>query len=302
MDTEPPMINVNDQTVEYGTTRAFSDLLEVSDNRSDEILIEAISPEMKGVTIKNDKQEIIFDDPGKYEIEFSATDEAENQSTEIVKIEVVDTQKPKITSIKDIVLSDADKTGDYLKNFTAKDEIDGDLTKNVKVDDSDVEYGKVGKYQIKASVADKSNNVCTKSFNVIIKDETPPELTLSQSTFSVQVNASAPNYKSGVKAVDRIDGDVTSSIVVDDSAVNYSTAGTYSVIYKITDRSGNTTTKKATVTVNAPVSVSTSSGTQVMITSTGSCYHNHKCGNGTYYWVSLDEALSRGLRACKKCY
>lgn len=403
MDTEPPVINVNDQTVEYGTTRVFSDLLDVSDNRSDEILIEAISPEMKGVTIKNDKQEITFDDPGKYEIEFSATDEAENQSTGIVKIEVVDTQKPKIISIKDmveigynqsvkiesetdflelkiddkseysvavikvtsaekkdaeelyevndnkseikflkigtynlkleikdifgntttdtasvkvvdktkpiieckqteIVLSDADKTGDYLEKLTAKDEIDGDLTPNMKVDDLDVEYGKVGKYQIKVSVADKSNNVCTKSFNVVIKDKTPPELTLSQSTFSVQVNASAPNYKSGVKAVDRIDGDVTSSIVVDDSAVNYSTAGTYSVIYKITDRSGYTSTKKATVTVNAPVSVSTSSGTQVMITSTGSCYHNHKCGNGTYYWVSLDEALNRGLRACKKCY
>lgn len=103
MDTEPPVINVNDQTVEYGTTRVFSDLLDVSDNRSDEILIEAISPEMKGVTIKNDKQEITFDDPGKYEIEFSATDEAENQSTGIVKIEVVDTQKPKIISIKDMV-------------------------------------------------------------------------------------------------------------------------------------------------------------------------------------------------------
>lgn len=403
MDTEPPVISVNDQTVEYGTTLDFADFLEATDNRSDEILISAVSTEIIGVTIKNDEQKITLDDPGIYEIEFSATDEAENQSTDVVKIEVVDTQKPKISSIKDeveigygknakvdstndflelkvdekseysveiakvtntenkdtedlyelnkskseikflkmgmydllikiqdsfgntttdtasvkvvdktkpiiecketeIVLSDADKTGDYLKKLTAKDEIDGELTKNIKVDDSDVKYGKVGEYQIKASVTDKSNNVCTKSFKVVIKDKTPPELTLSQTAFSVQVNTTAPNYKSGVKAVDHIDGDVTSSVVVDDSAVNYSTAGTYSVVYKITDSSGNTTTKKASVTVNAPVTVSTSSGAQVMITSTGSCYHTHKCGNGTYYWVSLDEALSRGLRACKKCY
>lgn len=132
MDTEPPAISVKDQTVEYGTTLAFKDFLEVTDNRSDEILIEAVSTEISGVTIKNDEQ----------------------------------------------------------------------------------------------------------------------------------------------------------------------------IVYKITDSSGNTTTKNATVTVNAPVSVSASNtaGAQVMITNTGSCYHTHKCGNGTYYWVSLDEALSRGLRACSKCY
>lgn len=403
MDTETPVINASDLRAEYGSTFSFSDFIEATDNRSDEVLVEAISSGIKGVTIKNDKKEITFDDPGEYEVEFSATDESGNQSTSVVKIDVVDTQAPKIDFIKDeveigysqsvrveseddflelkvdeksaysvkivkvtnvenkdteklyelnesgseikflkigtydlgieikdifgntttdtvnvkvvdktqpiieckqteIVLSDTDKTNDYLKELTAKDEIDGDITKNIKVDDSAVKYGEVGKYQIKASVADKSNNVCTKSFYVVIKDKTPPELTLSQATFSVQVNASAPNYKNGVKAVDRTDGDVTSSIVVDDSSVNYSAAGTYSVVYKITDSSGNTTTKNASVTVNAPVDVPVSSGAQVMITSTGSCYHTHKCGNGTYYWVSLDEALNRGLRACKKCY
>ena len=40
----------------------------------------------------------------------------------------------------------------------------------------------------------------------------------------------------------------------------------------------------------------------VLITRTGSKYHNHKCGNGTYYETTLDDALSRGLSPCQKCY
>ena len=40
----------------------------------------------------------------------------------------------------------------------------------------------------------------------------------------------------------------------------------------------------------------------VLITRTGSKYHTHKCGNGTYYEATLDEALARGLTPCKKCY
>ena len=40
----------------------------------------------------------------------------------------------------------------------------------------------------------------------------------------------------------------------------------------------------------------------VLVTRTGSKYHTHKCGNGTYYEATLDEALARGLTPCDKCY
>ncbi|WP_115751962.1 hypothetical protein [Listeria kieliensis] len=41
---------------------------------------------------------------------------------------------------------------------------------------------------------------------------------------------------------------------------------------------------------------------QVLVTATGSKYHNHKCGNGTYYPATLSEAKARGLTPCSKCY
>ena len=43
-------------------------------------------------------------------------------------------------------------------------------------------------------------------------------------------------------------------------------------------------------------------GQTVYVTPTGSKYHTHKCGNGTYSPATLEEAQSRGLTPCAKCY
>lgn len=43
-------------------------------------------------------------------------------------------------------------------------------------------------------------------------------------------------------------------------------------------------------------------GEMVLVTETGSKYHNRKCGNGTYTPATLEEAQARGLTPCSKCY
>ncbi|HHV10130.1 MAG TPA: hypothetical protein GXX75_07630 [Clostridiales bacterium] len=40
----------------------------------------------------------------------------------------------------------------------------------------------------------------------------------------------------------------------------------------------------------------------VLMTKTGKKYHIKKCGNGTYYKVTLKKAESLGLTPCKKCF
>lgn len=42
--------------------------------------------------------------------------------------------------------------------------------------------------------------------------------------------------------------------------------------------------------------------TTVLVTRTGSKYHTHKCGNGTYYPSTLSAAVARGLEPCKNCF
>ncbi|MGG5370602.1 thermonuclease family protein [Enterococcus sp. AZ196] len=43
-------------------------------------------------------------------------------------------------------------------------------------------------------------------------------------------------------------------------------------------------------------------GQTVYVTPTGSKYHTHKCGNGTYSPATLEEAQAIGLTPCSKCY
>lgn len=53
---------------------------------------------------------------------------------------------------------------------------------------------------------------------------------------------------------------------------------------------------------NIVLSSPTVNAQTVYITRTGSKYHTHKCGNGTYFPASLSNAQSQGLTPCSKCF
>lgn len=324
---EPPKVSPLDQTIEYGESLNFSELVSVEDDSSEGIELSIVSSDLEGILIDNENQTITFKKLGSFEIEVSVKDEGDKEVQETVTVEVVDTTAPVIESKENTFsLSVEDEEGDYSANFSAYDEVDGDLTSEIVIDDSEVNYGEVGSYQITVSVTDQSENTCSETYAVYVKDTVAPVLSLSKTSFTLTEGSSAPDYAGIASANDKVDGDLTSSIVIDDSNVDYDTPGTYEVVYTITDKSGNTTTEKATVTVkeeqkvsyntsssktsssssssstSSSTSGSSSGGGQIMVTKTGECYHTHKCGNGNYYWVSMDEALRRGLRPCKKCY
>ena len=70
-------------------------------------------------------------------------------------------------------------------------------------------------------------------------DTTPPVITLSgDNPFDVEC-AIETFSDPGATAADACDGDLTSSIVVDDAAVDESTIGVYNVTYNVTDAAGN---------------------------------------------------------------
>jgi len=58
-----------------------------------------------------------------------------------------------------------------------------------------------------------------------------------------------PNFSEGVTVFDNFDGNITSTLVVDSSAVDLTTPGTYTVIYVVSDISGNEAVESITVTV-----------------------------------------------------
>lgn len=70
-----------------------------------------------------------------------------------------------------------------------------------------------------------------------------------------------------------------------------------------TKKKVTTTKKKVTTTKKAVATKAVKENSQkIYRTETGKKYHyENPCGNGTYYEVSLDQALAAGLEPCKKC-
>lgn len=204
------------------------------------------------------------------------------------------------------LVSVTDDSSDVIELSVVNSDING-----ITIDEKNktIAFGAIGTFEITVSATDTSANTSEAKARIVVEDHVQPILSLSQTTFSLTVGDSTPNYASIASASDNVDGDMTAAISVDSSKVDSNSAGTYEVIYTVSDSSGNVTVRTATVTVVAkpqPASsnntTSEASDSQVMITKTGECYHTHKCGRGNYFWVSLSEALARGLRPCEKCY
>ena len=81
-----------------------------------------------------------------------------------------------------------------------------------------------------------------------IKDLVPPSIIVTKE-ITYTVGDPVPNFFDGVQAIDSIDGDLTSSITVDDTDIDYETPGIYNLIYSVSDLSGNVYTKTVQVIV-----------------------------------------------------
>jgi len=80
-------------------------------------------------------------------------------------------------------------------------------------------------------------------------DTTAPTLSLTGNN-PQEIIVGEAYVELGASATDNVDGDISSSIVIDSSAVDTSTVGTYMVIYNVVDAAGNSAT-----TVNRTVNV-----------------------------------------------
>lgn len=88
------------------------------------------------------------------------------------------------------------------------------------------------------TVTDPSGASSTDEVSVTVTDTTPPVVQLLGSTLQL-VPCGTPYIEMGAVANDQCDGDLTSSIIVDASAVDTSVSGFYEVTYNVTDLSGN---------------------------------------------------------------
>ncbi|QEZ68452.1 DUF5011 domain-containing protein [Paraclostridium bifermentans] len=139
---------------------------------------------------------------------------------------------------------------DSMKGVTATDKEDGNITKHIKVTGY-VNTNKPGTYELTYKVDDKDGNTDTVKRTIIVN---PKELHINNLPV---INASNKTIKvgdkfnpmTGVTATDKEDGNITKHIKVIENTVNTNKAGTYKVVYKVTDSNGATTTKSIAIIV-----------------------------------------------------
>ena len=104
-------------------------------------------------------------------------------------------------------------------------------------------YGGAGTFSIIAQGTDsvgisQSSEITLKINPVITLDTTAPVITLNGANPQIIIQGNSYT-ELGASATDNVDGDLTSKIIIDSSAVNTNVIGSYNVLYNVKDAAGN---------------------------------------------------------------
>ncbi|PFF88546.1 S-layer protein [Bacillus cereus] len=192
--------------------------------------------------------------PGTYTITYTVKDSAGHLATQTqtitVKEKPAEDNEPELTVPEETVLTVGDQF-DPMSEVSATDKEDGDLISKVTVDGK-VDTTKPGTYVLTYTIKDSAGHLATQTQTVTVKEkEKPveiqgPELTVPSETTVTVGDKFDP--MSGVKAIDKEDGDITDK-VIQFGEVDTSKTGTYEVKFLVRDSSGNevTTIQKVVV-------------------------------------------------------
>lgn len=125
------------------------------------------------------------------------------------------------------------------EGFTAYDDLDGDITDSVQIREENgyVHY----------SVSDRAGNETTVTRKIRYVDPVPPVITLLGGN-QVTIPAGMPFLDPGWIVVDNGDGDISDAVSWEGKIDHYR-AGTYELVYTVSDSSGNCSEQRRTVIV-----------------------------------------------------
>lgn len=111
-----------------------------------------------------------------------------------------------------------------------------------------VTFEEPGEYTLEVVAEDSSGNRSGMAITVWV--DIPPEIEGVRDFYVIP--GSEPDFLESVRASDKADGDLTSSIMIDDSDIHLGREGVYELSYSVEDGCGLVTEKQATVTVASP--------------------------------------------------
>lgn len=150
-------------------------------------------------------------------------------------------------------VDDPKTVDDVQLELSVHDDIDGDLTSAIEIlrDDYTGNEDELGDHLVIYSVTDSGGNQTTISIYIRNVDVTAPEFELeAESTLNIpQYSVLALNLPQ-IKAIDSFEGDITSDISINGlDLIDTDVLGEYTLLYSVSDSSGNSTTETFIVNV-----------------------------------------------------
>ena len=214
------------------------------------------------------------DQPGSFTITYKAQDPSGNQAISPVQrvVTVNDDAPPTLVLLGSTRPSLECGTAFNEPGYSANDACFGDVTNRVQVS-GNVNSGSPGSYPLTYTVSDPAGQSAPPATRTVtVSDTLAPSLTVLGALNQQLQCDHAPYADPGATATDACAGNLTAAIQRVGS-VNTGAAGSYSLTYRVSDPSGNTTTsgdvRTVTVIDNLPPSITLQGGTPAA----------HECGS-----------------------
>ncbi|WP_161791991.1 immunoglobulin-like domain-containing protein [Psychroserpens jangbogonensis] len=151
-----------------------------------------------------------------------------------------DTTPPEITLIGDATINLTFGTAYAELNATATDDVDGDISSNIVIGGATVNSDIPNTYIITYDVSDAAGNAADqvlRTVNVLPDSNQPVIMIIGEAT--IELAFSEAYEELGAAAVDDIDGDISSEIVIGGATVDSTIPNTYIITYDVSDAAGN---------------------------------------------------------------
>lgn len=195
------------------------------------------------------------DTVGSWDITYSVTDSSDNTSTFVVTVVVFDNAAPVITgglSSYSVSYTQTFNTTNMLIEHTATDDHDGAVPVTIKSNNYTANKTVPGTYQIVLKSVDSSNNETTKTITINVIDDIAPVITAPATiTKDATTSLTLQQILAQVSAADAINGNVTSNVqvVTNEYAGKSMSIGSWNIIVRAFDESGNHASKTITIDV-----------------------------------------------------
>ncbi|AIO19260.1 hypothetical protein KQ51_01383 [Candidatus Izimaplasma bacterium HR1] len=192
---------------------------------------------------------------GDFIVVYGVTDSGDIETTIAITVRNVDVSPPEFVVVHEsLTIHEGSNLSLNLPDITATDIFEGDLTEEIEITGLDlVDPDVIGEYNLIYSVSDSSGNNITQTFVLSVIDGVAPILTGPEEIIKrADYILASDFYLEMYSAYDNVDGTLTSEIEVvgDNYLGNANVPGTYEVILRITDDSGNITSKTLLITVS----------------------------------------------------